>query len=119
MLKGRLGYGLRMNRAQIRHCTISGILVIYHSLKDLSISGIKDTLLRMQHDGILVPDDEFGMHVLPWVTALNILAANEKALGTTANLCANSKSIISNDILSNYSTVEPDLFDVFNVKIRH
>lgn len=118
-LRKRLGYGLKLERVQFQYFTSSGIMIIYHSMQEPTISGLTATLKALQDEGTLVNDCDFGIDALAWIVSLIFLGARPHHLGTTSLLHGKSKQRIADDILRNYSNVDVDLYEQIGVKIRH
>lgn len=119
LLRKRLGYGLNLGNVQFRHYTSAGVRVVYHSVKQFTIMGIKETLRGMQNEGTLMADSDYGINALPWVMALIFLAGKAPVFSTTLLGHEKAKMSLCNDILKNYSVVEPDLFEENGIYIRH
>lgn len=119
MLRKRLGYGLTFGNVQFRHYTSAGLMVIYHSVKQFTILGIKETLKAMQNEGTLMVDGDFGINALPWVLALIFLAGKAPVFATTLLGHEKAKLSLCNDVLKNYHAVDTDLFEENGIFIRH
>lgn len=119
MLRKKLGYGLSMENVQFRHYTSAGLMVVYHSVKQFTMQGIKDAIKAMQNEGTLVVDSDFGINALPWVMALIFLSGKAPVFATNLFDHEKVKLSLCNDILKNYYAVDPDLFVENGIYIRY